>query len=86
MRYNRLLIKDTKEEESSEIEKEQLVDIPGDIGRIELGHGAYLECRATGSLQYHAIYLPSSFDWILGRDERDLLCLVPLKKSYEVKE
>ena len=32
---------------------------------------------------YKAIYLPQEHDWMLGKDDECITCLVPLKKDEE---
>ena len=36
--------------------------------------------RCEGPLAAKAFFLPDVFDWLIVRDERNALCLVPLKR------
>jgi hypothetical protein len=80
MEYKKLKIKQLENVGCIEIDEKRLLTLSEDIGVIKLPRNSVMECRAIGSLQYHAIFLPSIFDWALGRDEHGGLCIVPLKK------
>ena len=83
MEYNQLRLKKMEEKKIHviEIDEKRLTDILGESGKIRLEDGSLVSHRLNGSLLDRAIYLPPSFDWILGEDESGLLCLVPLKKA-----
>lgn len=36
--------------------------------------------RISGDFAYHALILPSKYEWIIGKDNEDIEILVPLKK------
>lgn len=38
-----------------------------------------VQTRADGFLAERAFFLPTNYDWVIGRDDMDYLCLIPLK-------
>lgn len=74
--YIKGVIKEQDSNESIiELEKSQLVDIQKK--EIEL------ERRNFGNFEDKAFYLPSFFDWIIVKDDKGGLCLVPVRKEGE---
>lgn len=74
--------------DSTEIEyisKERLVEIQADSFnesfRFDGELGAVI--RSWGELENHAIFLPTSFDYVLGKDKHGQTVLVPLKKDVD---
>ena len=86
IKYKTLKLKtDIDNSKTLRIDPRQLIDIPND-SRISLGPTALIEVRAGGTLENHALYLPSKFDWVLGKDTYDIFCLVPLQKEEDTEE
>jgi hypothetical protein len=81
MEYDRLIIK--KPDDANEIDRDRMVKISQNGGRIVLGKWMALETRARGEFADHAIFLPPVYDWVLGKDREGTLCLVPLKRKSE---
>lgn len=71
MKYPRIQIKNLKNVFSVNENSLKIVD--------ELR--APVTCRATGELKGKAFYLDKYYDWIIVKDSKDILCLLPLKKE-----
>jgi len=63
------------------IDRARMIEVREDMGRINLDGDGILEHRMLNEFRNHAIYLPSSYDWVMGKDSTGSLCLVPLKKK-----
>ena len=44
-----------------------------------------IEKRYEGSLKDKAYFLSDIYDWVIGKDESQQLCLIPLIKEFEVE-
>lgn len=86
--YQKLKLWNEKEKNIVVIDKVRLVEIDGEFKRMPLGKGnfTYIERRSGGVFHGKALYLPSTYEWILGEDDEGVLCLVPLKTEVRVKE
>ena len=42
-----------------------------------------VEPRSHGLLADKAFYLPDYYDWIIVKDNKSMLCLVPLRKTID---
>ena len=82
IKYSKLEIKEEKEENIVAIDKTRLVGISEEFARgvIIKEDYTYIERRSGGAFFNKALCLSSMYDWVLGKDEDDVLCLVPLKK------
>lgn len=83
MEYDRLGIKKSGNE--NVIDRDRMINIRYDAGRIDLGEGEMLEPRVIFEFKTHAIFLPSIYDWVIGTDSHGARCLVPLKKKEDTK-
>lgn len=86
IKYNNLEIKEDDEETIMAIDKTRLVEIPIEFERQYLSDKKdykYIERRRDGMFHNKALYLPSMYDWVLGKDADRVLCLVPLRKMDE---
>lgn len=79
IKYKNLKIKE--EENIKVIDKTLLVEINKDF-KVFCGETDYIaaERRHNGVFRGKAIYLSSTYDWVLGVDDHGILCLVPLRK------
>jgi hypothetical protein len=74
-----LAIKDIAHSDVVEIDKSRLVE--PSFGLLEnLESSGNVKTRSTGNFSSQAIYLNSNYDWVLGKDDRDEIILVPLRK------
>lgn len=83
IKYSKLEIEKEKKENIMAIDKTRLVEIRGAFQREQLTENEpyrYIERRDGGQFLNKALYLPSMYDWVLGKDEEGVLCLVPLEK------
>lgn len=78
MKYNLLKIEQKEEKDSIKINSDDLIDVN------VCGFFSYLNIRASGEFTRRAIWLSDKFDWTLGRDSRNQIILVPLKKIVPV--
>ena len=84
MEYKRVKIADMERDDVYEIPEEKLVDISGLIEIRNIGRDQLMQMRMGGELMRKSIYLDDVyFDWVLGRDDSDLLVLVPIKREVE---
>ena len=44
---------------------------------------AVIQIRGACDFKDKALYLSNRYDWVLGKDENDIIVLVPLKKMNE---
>lgn len=81
IKYSKLKIKEEKEDIMA-IDKTRLVEISQEFKRATLVDEdcTIIERRCDGPFLNKAIYLSLTYDWVLGRDEDGVLCLVPLKQ------
>lgn len=80
MKYDQLTIKRT-EDDPTEIDEDRLVTVDDNGGTVVDGDKWVLKYRNGGHYHRKAFYLQTDeYDWVLGRDNEDLLCLIPLKK------
>lgn len=74
MKYRKLTIRTPKKDTS--IEKKKLVQIKG----MRLHMNPLVEERVEGIFRGSAFFLDPNFDWFLGKDNKNQVILVPLKK------
>jgi len=79
MEYPKLTCKDIVEK-TVEIDANKLVTIK-DVRISNPDNMLFIETREYGELSGKAFFLSSSFDWIVGRDGKECLILVPLRKN-----
>ena len=70
-----ILKEDTEDRGLIVFEESQLIDLCKE--RIEI------EIRSSGNLRNKAFYLHSFLDWVIIRDNKGSLCLVPVKEEGE---
>ena len=85
IKYSKLEIKKENEENIVAIDKTRLVEISEEFvrGVIIKEDYTYIERRCGGAFFNKALYLSSMYDWVIGKDEHDVLCLVPLKRRVK---
>lgn len=76
MEYNKLKIKETN---FVEIDKSKLIEVPNDSIKEESGY-VLIDSRGDFEFRERAFYLGEKFDWVIGKDSNNMLCLVPMKK------
>ena len=59
----------------------RIVDIFDEEETIHIDSSAAIQVRQVGELKNHALWLSSDWDWVLGKDLRGEICLVPLCKE-----
>lgn len=75
--------------EGDQIEREKIKIDKSRMGKVEDATGNFkfrgetinLDVRALGTFEKKAIYLVQSLDWIICKDEKGSICLVPLEKE-----
>jgi hypothetical protein len=74
------------------IKRAVVIDAPDeeDDKAIEIPHNKLVvvtecdkpvECRKRGNLKYRSFYLSEIYDWKIVKDDRGIICLLPLKKE-----
>lgn len=74
--------KEIKIVEDNLITLDKLMDLPSSINPLYLpvGNSNYISKRIAGNFRNKSFYLPEEYDWIIGKDDKGALVLVPLKK------
>ena len=73
--YKTLKIKESKDTEKIEIDKDRLLWVE------DTSADKFIQPRIYGTFADRGYILDSSLDWIIGKDDRDELVLIPLKKE-----
>lgn len=73
IKYKRLV---PKNEESTDVDMTRTVRI-SDFN---------LKIRSEGEFRGRAIYLTNDYDWVIGVDSEDQICLIPLNRAEMEKE
>lgn len=76
MKYPNIYLCDRKEGGYVEINKDKIIPPAKEI--ISAG---VIEIRMSGVLKDKAIFLSNEYDWVIARDEENILCLVQLQKE-----
>lgn len=50
-------------------------------GEITINDGDILTPRYGGEFDGKAVFLPSVCDWVIRKDSKGIICLIPLKKD-----
>jgi len=86
MGYDKLVVK-KRENDVIVIDNDRLVDVRyagrKDNHIIVNDELAVIQIRGGYTFKDKALYLSSHYDWVLGKDENDIIVLVPLKKMNE---
>lgn len=72
---------DSESVEPIEVEFDRMVEIESCAGRHRIDGVDICEIRMTYEFAHHAIYLNSSYEWVIGKDSDGITCLVPLEKK-----
>lgn len=72
------LVPDNKESETLVIDPARMVSVEIEDARVD-NKGYALAARDGGPFGGKAIYLDEGFEWVIGLDDEDCICLVPLR-------
>ena len=51
------------------------------LGAVLKRNEDLIQLRAGGMLIGRAFFLDGNYDWVIGKDDQDCLCLVPMEKE-----
>ncbi len=76
--YKQATVVDEKQGDCVEIQKSELRS-----GRVRIDDLNLIDVREVGIFAGKSFFLTNQYDWIIVRDDKGILCLVPLKKSTD---
>ena len=81
MMYKKLIRTDSAQGDSNVIDGEKLIDVgEGVLGTKPLSRTILIETRQLGEFKGQAFYLNETYQWFLGKDSTETLCLVPVRR------
>lgn len=86
IKYKEGVIVEERKTESDriEIDMSRTGNITFETSKFEFeNRNIYIDRRDGGNLVGKAIYLSSDLDWVLCKDEKGSICLVPLRKEID---
>lgn len=82
MEYKKLKIKDNEEVKGViDVDEKRLIDIHSDKTIRDENSFVLAEKRCMEEFKNKSLYLNNKYDWVLGKDSNDGICLIPLKKG-----